>query len=277
MTDNPYVQPAGVAVEADAFEPRVSAMAVASLVVSLLGLVACCVPGIGPLGLLLGVVALLMINASGGRKSGTGLAVAGIIIGLLAGVVNLGFIWGMAWGGKQWAEMGVVLVEIDDGDLPAVQGRLVSAQSQALTAERLEAFARSVRDDYGAQGEPPKALLDALSLIVEVGPSMQAAQAEAQKVYPPNDYGVIPLAMRYERGPVLFMLVVPKSGQASGVAYTNIGYLNRSGDLVWLLPTGAGGSGGSGQGAGSAPGAGEGGGSSDAADRPSGDDPGGGG
>jgi prepilin-type processing-associated H-X9-DG protein len=59
-------------------EPRTSGMAIASLV---LGIVGFCVPCISALvGLILGIVALVSINKSNGRLKGTGLAVSGIVV-----------------------------------------------------------------------------------------------------------------------------------------------------------------------------------------------------
>jgi predicted metalloprotease len=56
-------------------------MAIGSLVCSLLG--------ISLIGLILGIVAKNQINASGGRQGGAGLALAGIIIGIIGMVFYL--------------------------------------------------------------------------------------------------------------------------------------------------------------------------------------------
>lgn len=237
MTDNPYAQPQDFAGGPQYLEPKTSVLAVFAFVVSVVGLVACCIPGVGPLGLLLGVLALVMIGASGGRKKGGGFAIAAIIIGLVAGLINIAILWGASLAGQQWAETGVALVEVEDRDLAAVRGRLVSSQAQSLDQAQLDAFASSINTDYGAQQERPKGIMDVMTLMMEVSQRMQGAQAVAQSEYPATDYGAIPLALRYERGPVLFMLVMPKQGGGSGLAYTNIGYLNPAGDMVWLMPS----------------------------------------
>ena len=241
MTDNPYAQPQDFQGDPEYLEPKTSVLAIVAFVVSLLGLIACCVPGVGPLGLLLGVLALVMIGASGGRKKGGGFAIAAIIIGLIAGLINVATLWGASVAGRQWAEQGLVLVEVDDRDLAAVQGRLVSAQAQDLTQDRLDAFASAVNADFGAQQDRPQGLVDAVTLMLEVGEPMQAAQLEAQGEYPRGSYTLVPLALRYERGPVLFMLVIAGSGATTDGAYTNIGYYDPNGDMVWLLPAPSGG------------------------------------
>ncbi|HYD01504.1 MAG TPA: DUF4190 domain-containing protein [Phycisphaerales bacterium] len=81
MSQNPY---AAYDPSQPAPEARTSAMAIVSLVCSLL----CCIPFItGGLAVLLGTVAILRIGGSGGRRKGTGLAIAGLIIGLIVTIV----------------------------------------------------------------------------------------------------------------------------------------------------------------------------------------------
>jgi prepilin-type processing-associated H-X9-DG protein len=60
--------------------PRTSGMAIASLILALLGCTA-------PLGLILGIVALVQINRNPRRLSGSGLAIGAIVIGALASLV----------------------------------------------------------------------------------------------------------------------------------------------------------------------------------------------
>jgi prepilin-type processing-associated H-X9-DG protein len=62
-------------------EAKTSGMAITSLVLGLLGLFTCGVTSL--VGLILGIVALLKVNRSGGRLSGNGLAIAGICVSAL--------------------------------------------------------------------------------------------------------------------------------------------------------------------------------------------------
>jgi len=57
---------------------KTSGLAIASLVLGICGVITCGVTAL--LGLVLGIVALLKINKSGGRQSGGGLAIAGIVV-----------------------------------------------------------------------------------------------------------------------------------------------------------------------------------------------------
>ena len=85
MTQHPYAEStAGADVFPEA--ERTSVMAILSLVCSLI----CCIPGLGILGSLLGVFALIGIGGSRGRVGGKGLAISGIIIGILMTVIWIG-------------------------------------------------------------------------------------------------------------------------------------------------------------------------------------------
>ena len=90
----PEVEPSRPTAPAPA--PKTSGHAIAGLLVGLGGLCTCGVGGIA--GLVLSIVALKKIDASGGTLGGRGLAIAGIIasavcilIGLIIGLIFLGF------------------------------------------------------------------------------------------------------------------------------------------------------------------------------------------
>jgi prepilin-type processing-associated H-X9-DG protein len=62
-------------------EAKTSGMAITSLVLGILGLLTCGVSSL--VGLILGIIALVKINRSGGRLTGNGLAIAGICVSAL--------------------------------------------------------------------------------------------------------------------------------------------------------------------------------------------------
>ena len=61
--------------------PKTSGMAITSLVLGILGLFTCGVTSL--VGLVLGIIALVKVNRSGGRLTGSGLAIAGICVSAL--------------------------------------------------------------------------------------------------------------------------------------------------------------------------------------------------
>ncbi len=73
-----------------ALEPRrTSVMAILSLVCGLV----CVVPGIGVLATIFGITSLVGINRSRGRVGGTGLAITGIVLGLLFSMIWIGILY----------------------------------------------------------------------------------------------------------------------------------------------------------------------------------------
>lgn len=87
MTQNPYEQreESWGADVADEYvgEQRLSLMALFSLIFSLI----CFVPGAGLVGALLGIGGLVSIGKSRGRLTGKGLAITGLVLGLILSVL----------------------------------------------------------------------------------------------------------------------------------------------------------------------------------------------
>lgn len=236
MSDNPYAQPQDFASGPQYLEPKTSILAIFAFVVAILGLVACCIPGVGPLGLLLGVLALVMISMSGGRKKGGGFAIAAIVIGLVAGVINIAVIIGFSMAGKQWAELGVVIEAVEARDLPAVQAKLSPTAAAGLDRAGLDAFADSIHAHAGAMQPRPKGLVDAISLIVKAQADTSLAQVAAQREYSPPSYSLVPIAIDFDSDTLVFMMVVdPTSGGGINGHFTNVGYLAPGGAMVWLV------------------------------------------
>lgn len=240
MTDNVYAQPQDFAGGPEYLEPKTSILAIFAFVISLIGLIACCIPGVGPLGLLLGVLALVLISTSGGRKKGGGLAIAAIVIGLVAGAINVAIIYGAAAAGREWGALGDIIESVEARDLQQTQSHLVSAQAQQLDQAQLDAFADALSAEYGAMQPRPTGLWAQIMLVVQVGESVEPAQAAAQREYSATQYAAAPLAMPFDQGTVLFMVMIPNSGGqggAQGAPISNVAFQAADGSLVWLLPT----------------------------------------
>ncbi|MCW5757170.1 MAG: DUF4190 domain-containing protein [Phycisphaeraceae bacterium] len=236
MSQNPYAQPTDYAGAPEYLEPKTSILAIFAFVVSLLGLVACCIPGVGPLGLLMGVLALVMISMSGGRKKGGGFAIAAIAIGLVAGAINVFVIIGASMAGKQWAQFGAIVEPIDQRDLSAVQAKLDPQASAQLDQQQLDAFADSLRAHYGGQQQLPTGLIDAFMLTIKAATATSTAQTASQQEYSPVNFTLVPIPVEYDSAVVVFMMVMDPSSFAGTFRYTNVGYLAPDGTMVWLVP-----------------------------------------
>lgn len=236
MSDNPYAQPQEFAGGPEYLEPKTSILAVFAFVISLVGLIACCIPGVGPFGLLLGVLALVLISSSGGRKKGGGLAIAAIVIGLVAGAINIAIIFGAAAAGREWSGLGRLVEAVEARDLQEAQSYMVSSQAQLLDDASMDAWGNALSAEFGAMQARPEGMWDLIQLAIEVGPSIETAQADAGQVYSPASYAAAPLALPFDQGTVLFMVIIPNQGAAGSNVVHNIAFEAPDGSLVWLLP-----------------------------------------
>src|SRR5690554_4311904 len=102
MSENPYA--AYPSHQDDFGDPahdgpqRLSIPAVLALISSLV----CCIPGLGVLGVLLGLVGILSISRSNGRLTGMPAAIAGMALGVLVTVAWVALAVGAASGANMW-------------------------------------------------------------------------------------------------------------------------------------------------------------------------------
>ena len=236
MTDNPYAQPNDYAGGPEYLEPKTSALAVIAFVISLVGLIACCIPGVGPLGLLLGVLALVMIGASGGRKKGGGFAIAAIIMGLIAGVINIAFVWGAMWTADRYASQAEVVTAIEANDADAVRGYLTSGAAAELTEARVAEIQAALAADWGASRERAQGALDLLGMLRKADAAVANAVQDVQAEYPPSSYQTMPVPLNFDNG-LGYIFVVSGVGQQSFPPLSeNIAFLRPDGTVLWLLP-----------------------------------------
>jgi hypothetical protein len=238
MSKNPYAHP-------DQYDPgrpeyveprRTSLLAVSSLVVSIIGLIVCCIPGPGLLGLLLGVLALFTISAAQGRVGGRGLAFGGIVIGLLATVLGVG-IWigtAQAYGSFFAAPTHRFLSAVDQGDYATARNLLSPPAAQAATDQEFDRFAQEIRARLGAYRSTPRGLLGYAGALMETMEHTQAATQRHRIV------DSVPLAAEYDQGRVGVIVVPDRNATGSGIGGTtsNVGIITVDGHEIWLFPPG---------------------------------------
>jgi len=209
MSDNPY---SGDQLnEFGSDEPqRTSVLAIGSLVCSLI----CCLPPLPLIGAGLGVGAVIGIGGSNGRVGGKGLAVAGIIIGVLVTIAQVAaFVTG-----KQAINMGIGLVygsahelmeDIETGDYDSARSLLTGAGS-TLPDENFDAFRDAYRAEYGSfQSIPSDGLLDLIEAYSQVGPQMQNYQPQSQQ-------NIVPAPGYFDNGMAIVIAQIPQNGQPTG-------------------------------------------------------------
>jgi len=153
MSTNPYASygnPQGPAGDFLAPEPtRVSVLAIVAFILSLL-----CIPPTGALAVVLGGTAVLFIGNSAGRLRGMGLAIAGIIIGLITTLIWIVLLIGARQAIGVFSNLAApadkAILQIQQGDLKAARLHFSPASDQAMTDEMMRRFAESYTAELGA-------------------------------------------------------------------------------------------------------------------------------
>jgi hypothetical protein len=243
MTRNPYAQmgnfgdqgrPDGPDYFGGQVPTRTSALAVASLIVSIVSLLVCCIPGPGVLGMLLALGAVISITTSGGRRTGMGMAIAGLLLGLVASIIAV-VIWSIVAAGL--SGLGGhrdTLEAIWQRDVTTAAQSFEPATAAKITPERLDAFVADIEAEMGAYKSVPKG----------VGPFWLAYQdiqfgAPAFQILSKQGYtgSSIPLPAEFDNGYTTVLLeLVPGANMGGGPAprLRNLGVALPSGRIVWL-------------------------------------------
>lgn len=182
MTQSPY----GGAIQPDEMivEQRTSILAIFSLVLGLL----CFVPGLGVLGLLCGVAALLAIASSGGRVAGKGLAIAGIVLSLLFSAIWIGLYLGarQVWSTAQSKVMQplVQVVEYTEaGDFAAARKNMTTTSANGATDADFQKFRDAYRAELGNYQNTPTDFWSYCTGFAKAGKGMQGL-AGGNNVFP---------------------------------------------------------------------------------------------
>jgi hypothetical protein len=229
---NPYDLPEAVVPE------RTSVLAVLSLI---LGIV--CVPFFGIIAVFFGVMALFGIKASRGRVSGTGLAVTGIVLGIVFSLLWGGCVGMVGFGGnmmiKQVAPaVGTIITSAQAGDIDAVKSGLSSSSASRVTPEGLEAFRSAVESELGAYKGAP----DSLGELIEQWGELFGAMGSSGNSNPMGNYSnAMPIPFEFEKGWALVIVPVDQTAGPSSagvIPVQNVIILTPSGGEIVLVPYG---------------------------------------
>lgn len=233
MSQNPYADPgADVFPEAE----RTSVMAILSLVCSII----CCIPGLGVLGVLLGVFSLIGIGGSGGRVRGKGLAIAGIILGLLATTLWVGMYMLVSADAKQSTKYWQFVEALERDDTAAARGWLLADTDALLSDQQLASWSDAIEGEYGAVVSGPSGVWTVYS--AQFNPDNQPMMQELQQTYlsdfasmMSNTPRVVPI--EFDQGQLtIAFLVRPTELNAEGLPpIINALYLAPDGSSVWLV------------------------------------------
>lgn len=178
-------------------------MAILSLVFSLIG---CCLP-IGLLGSLFGIFALVGISKSDGRVTGKGLAISGIIVGLITTGIQVGAFLAVQSGVGVYTHMtGTVITSIEAGDYDAARDSIDPAVT--ITDEQFAAFHQAYSESLGAFKRTPEGLVELVQTFSDpaIGPQMQGFQNTGQ---------VIPIPGFFDNGTGLMFFYLDQNNPAT--------------------------------------------------------------
>ncbi|MCA9274037.1 MAG: DUF4190 domain-containing protein [Phycisphaerales bacterium] len=231
MTNDPYATTADFNDHyADAGPPRTSVLAILSLVCSLI----CFIPGLSAIGSLLGVFALLGISASKGRVKGTGLAIAGIAVGLIVSLLWIGGAVAIQQGAKQYLKMTDVMKDIESGSYDSARGQLTTATRPFATDEAFEAFKAAYQADAGQFQGSPKGLMDLFKAFGQLGKAQDPNTAPSR----PYGHNQAPVPSNFQQGPRwVFVAINPDQPNDAGTfrALDNVGVWLKDDQIIWLV------------------------------------------
>jgi hypothetical protein len=188
-------------------EQRTSVMAIIALVLGILG----CIPGLGLLAIILGIIALVRIGGSNGRLGGRGLAIAGIILGLLLSVVWIGIVSVFNKGSKMLSEMmagptTTFFTAAEAGDYAGARKAFTAQAAAQITDDDIKRFVAEYSKDAGKYKQVPMGVLDFFSAYANVGNVMQN--------YKGNRQNEIPVPVEFSNGWAVVIMHVDKQGAA---------------------------------------------------------------
>jgi hypothetical protein len=178
--------------------PKTSILAISSLVMGLL----CCIPGPGLLAVLLGSIGLIRIRTSEGRKSGRGLAIAGILLGILVSIAWVFIAIGAVTFAQAFAQQaGRVTTLLQTPSPTAIRAALSPQAAAIVTDERWNAFRTEIEAEIGPIQPVPTSFLELMGKYSQVSTQMQSVRGR-------ND--VFPLPVIGTKGTALMLVNIKR-------------------------------------------------------------------
>lgn len=215
-----YVQPGDVGM----MEPsRTSFLAIAALVVGIIGLLICCIPVVSPvvgaLAVFMAIGAMISISSSNGRRRGKALAMTGFVCGVIS--VILGVLIAIGAGqiaatlSKAVQDYAPVLTAAEAGDVAAFND-LTNGNAQVTEAE-LRAFADSYRGTMGDYKSIDPSMLNMMRAFMEPGARNELTTIQRQPAVASRQVVVIPSVWTFDKGDAVVILMVEPASATPNV------------------------------------------------------------
>lgn len=207
---------------------RTSILAIAALVLSIL-----CVTA--PLGLVFGIAAMIRVATSNGRRTGMGLGVAAVVIGLILSSFWAFVGMGVAQAGKFMVKTpGEVVAALAKGDVGTARPYFAADAAAKLDDATIAKFKAAYEAEVGAFRRPPNSVWELCTSYVQIGRDMRYFQGSNDKM---------PVPMHFEKGLAVVGMQISRSApNAAGPGlFEQVLIVTRTGKVIELFPTRAGG------------------------------------
>jgi hypothetical protein len=213
--------------------PRTSWLAISAMICSCI----CCIPGLSALGTLLGVAGLFRISTSNGRRTGMGLAIAAIIVGIAISVVWIVVLIGANSVIKQVASIGTTVSTSLQAPTPDELTKNAPFLAGKITPAQWATFKSEVESELGTLQPIPTSWVEFFSGYSKVGPILQGRQFQNEFPMPlpgSKAWGAAIIHMDTKGGNA------PSPNQPGFGALMlsmadNISVLTPSGKQIWLI------------------------------------------
>lgn len=208
-----------------------SVLAIVSLIAGVLALLTGCfvIGGLvfGPLALLLGLVALV----AKGAKGGTGLAIGGVVTGLIGIALSAVVVFGFGSMMTQMSGYADTISAAQAGKTADVRTRLSTAASNELTDEEIVDWGLDVAAEFGnSQGAPD-------NILGHVQGWMQFGSRPNTTAWMNGQQNLYPLPMIFDNGETMTLVRMNTQSSAQGLPEINdIGVVRLADDgILWLV------------------------------------------
>ena len=209
--------------------PMVPARTSVLAIVALVFAVPCIITG--PIGLILGGIALLLIAMSGGRVRGVGLAVAAVVLGLLGTVGQVAVVWGTVQGAKMLVgPTSRIMVATEAGDVAGVQGEMVAGVRPFVTAESVAAFRTAYQAQLGSFTSAPTGIIEYVERVGGMGSTWKSYSGTNR-----NNEIPVPCDFANQKSLVLLAAARTNVGSPTGLPISDVGITLPDGTDVWLI------------------------------------------
>ena len=211
---------------------RVSILAIVALVLSIL-----CVTS--PVGLVLGVGAVVLINTSRGRLGGMGMAITSIVIGALGTLAIIAVMIAVNQVSKMFEGFalkpaGLAMRAVQDDDAAGMRGLLTIEAAQQMTDEQVTALRTAYEPTLGKFVEMPSTTWETMKMFASAGQDMEQYDSSNSAEY----QDVMPVPARFENGVSLVLIHINSETilDDDGVKLRNFAVVLPNGSQVWLMP-----------------------------------------